>query len=175
MDSGTEGTIVLYQTDNDKVTVNVHFEDETFWLTQKAMAELFDVQVPAIAKHLKNIFDEEEMDSISTVSRKEMLRMEGGRKVRRSVEFYRLYPIVNALRSQLNWSQYHLLISIDDDYKREYYELEAVNNGWTCCEMERQINAALYERLLLNLPSEETLLEEIKDVLDLAESGEMYE
>jgi hypothetical protein len=39
-------------------------------------------------------------------------------------KFYRVYPIVNALRSQLNWSQYRLLISIDDDYKREYYELD---------------------------------------------------
>jgi predicted nuclease of restriction endonuclease-like (RecB) superfamily len=54
------------------------------------------------------------------------------------------------VRSQLNWSQYRLLIRIDDDYKREYYELEAVNNGWTGRELERQINAALYERLLLS-------------------------
>ncbi|MCL2154365.1 MAG: PDDEXK nuclease domain-containing protein, partial [Leptospirales bacterium] len=65
-------------------------------------------------------------------------------------QFYRLYPIVNALRSQLNWFQYRLLISIDDDYKREYYELEALNNAWTGREMERQINASLYERLLLS-------------------------
>ena len=59
-------------------------------------------------------------------------------------KFYRLYPIVNAVRSQLNWTQYRLLISIDDEYKREYYELEAVNNAWTGRELERQINSLLY-------------------------------
>jgi hypothetical protein len=53
-------------------------------------------------------------------------------------QFYRLYSIVNALRSQLNWSQYRLLIRIDDESKREYYELEAANNGWTGRELERQ-------------------------------------
>jgi len=72
-------------------------------------------------------------------------------------KFYRIYPIVNAVRSQLNWSQYRLLISIDDDYKREYYELEATNNAWTGRELERQINASLYERLLLSNDKESVL------------------
>ena len=57
--------------------------------------------------------------------------------------FYRLYPIVSALRSQLNWFQYRLLIAIEDNNKREYYELEAINNAWTGRELERQINSLL--------------------------------
>ena len=65
-------------------------------------------------------------------------------------QFYRLYPIANALRSQLNWTQYRMLIQIDDPHKREYYELEAVNNCWTSRELERQIHSQLYERLLLS-------------------------
>jgi len=65
--------------------------------------------------------------------------------------------IANALRSQLNWMQYRLLIRIDDDYKREYYELESVNNGWTGRETERQINSLLYERLLLSNNKEAVL------------------
>ncbi len=65
-------------------------------------------------------------------------------------QFYRLYPIANALRSQLNWTQYRLLIQIDDPDKREYYELESSNNAWTARETERQINSQLYERLLLS-------------------------
>ena len=65
-------------------------------------------------------------------------------------QFYRLYPIANALRSQLNWTQYRMLIQIDDTHKREYYELEAVNNCWTSRELERQIHSQLYERLLLS-------------------------
>ena len=65
-------------------------------------------------------------------------------------QFYKTYPIVNTLRSQLNWSQYRLLFQMDDSNKREYYELEAVNNNWTARELERQINSGLYERLLLS-------------------------
>ena len=72
-------------------------------------------------------------------------------------KFHRLYPIVNAVRSQLNWTQYRLLISIDDNDKREYYELEATHNAWTGREMERQINALLYERLLLSNNKEAVL------------------
>ena len=55
-------------------------------------------------------------------------------------QFYLTYPIVNALRSQLNWSQYRMLIQIKDPDKREYYELESVNNAWTARETEREIN-----------------------------------
>lgn len=72
-------------------------------------------------------------------------------------QFYRTYPIANTLYSQLNWSQYKLLISIPDEYKREYYQLEAVNNCWTKRELERQINSQLYERLLLSNDKESVL------------------
>jgi len=72
-------------------------------------------------------------------------------------QFYRTYPIRNTLRSQLNWSQYRRLIQIDDPDKREYYELESVNNAWTARETERQINSMLYERLLISNDKESVL------------------
>ena len=72
-------------------------------------------------------------------------------------QFYRMYPIANALRSQFNWTQYRLLIAISDDCKREYYELEAMNHCWTARELERQINSQLYERLLLSNDKESVL------------------
>lgn len=72
-------------------------------------------------------------------------------------QFYRLYPIANTLRSQLNWTQYRLLIQIEDADKREYYELESANNNWTARETERQINSLLYERLLLSNDKEAVL------------------
>lgn len=50
-------------------------------------------------------------------------------------QFYRTYPIANTVCSQLNWSQYKLLISIPDEYKREYYQLEAINNAWTAADV----------------------------------------
>ena len=94
-------------------------------------------------------------------------------------QFYKTYPIVNALRSQFNWTQYRLLIQIDNPDKREYYELEAMNNCWTARELERQINSGLYECLLLSNDKEavlavarreripETPLEIIKDPMVL--------
>ena len=72
-------------------------------------------------------------------------------------QFYRTYPIANALRSQFNWTQYRTLIQIDNADKREYYELEAANNCWTARELERQINSQLWERLLLSNDKESVL------------------
>ncbi len=79
------------------------------------------------------------------------------RQLELSRQFYRTYPIANTLYSQLNWSQYKLLIAIPDVDKREYYQLEAVNNSWTKRELERQINSMLYERLLLSNDKESVL------------------
>ena len=81
----------------------------------------------------------------------------GERQLKFCRQFYKLYPIGNALRSQLNWSQYRMLIQIPDADKREYYELEAVNEGWTGRQLERQINSMLYERLLLSNDKEAVL------------------
>lgn len=79
------------------------------------------------------------------------------RQLERSRQFYRLYPIASTLRTQLNWSQYKLLIAISDPEKREYYQLEAVNEGWTGRQLERQINSMLYERLLMSNDKEAVL------------------
>lgn len=64
---------------------------------------------------------------------------------------------MNVLRSQLNWTQYRTLIQIADPDKREYYELEAANNGWTARELEWQKNSLLYERLLKSNDKEAVL------------------
>lgn len=79
------------------------------------------------------------------------------RQLHFSVQFYRTYPKVNALHSQLNWTQYRTLIQISDPDKREYYELESINNGWTARELERQKNSLLYERLLKSNDKEAVL------------------
>ena len=66
------------------------------------------------------------------------------------LQFYKVFPIVNAVRSQLNWSQYKLLIRIDDNDKREFYINESIKNSWNGRELERQVNSSLFERLLLS-------------------------
>lgn len=65
--------IVLYQMEDTNVCVSVFYKDETFWLTQKAMAELFDVNPQAITKHLRNIYEEEELDKETTCSKMEQV------------------------------------------------------------------------------------------------------
>ena len=79
------------------------------------------------------------------------------RQLELSRQFYRTYPIANALRSQLNWTQYRLLIRIEDESKREYYIAEASKNNWTARQLERQINSQLFERLLLSSDKERVL------------------
>ena len=81
---------LIYNTPEENVSVNAVIKDETIWLTQKAMAELFGVGVPAISKHLANIYAEGELNEISTVSKMEIVQMEGNRKVKREPEFYNL-------------------------------------------------------------------------------------
>ena len=89
-----ESEFLLYTAPDGAVKVAVLFRDETAWLTQKALAELFGVGVPAINKHLRNIFESGELEPGATVSKMEMVRNEGGREVARAVEFYSLDAII---------------------------------------------------------------------------------
>ncbi len=66
------------------------------------------------------------------------------------LQFHKVFPIVNALRSQLSWTQYKLLLRIEDSDKREFYIAESTKNNWSSRELKRQINASLYKRLLLS-------------------------
>ncbi len=86
--------IIFYSTSKGKVKVEVVYEGETFWLTQKAMATLFGVAVPAISKHLTNIYETKELQKETTVSILETVQQEGSRNVNRKVEYFRLEAIL---------------------------------------------------------------------------------
>jgi hypothetical protein len=86
--------IIIYKTPKGKVSVEVIYDHETFWLTQKAMAQLFAVEVPAISKHLNNIYDTGELQRDATVSILETVRKEGSREVKRNLEFFSLDAII---------------------------------------------------------------------------------
>lgn len=86
---------ILYSSPEEDVKVMALVKDETIWLTQKAMAELFDVNVPGISKHLKNIYDEGELSESATVSILETVQNENGRSVKRNVSFYNLDAIIS--------------------------------------------------------------------------------
>jgi hypothetical protein len=72
------------------------------------------------------------------------------RQLYQSIQFYKTFPIVNALRSQLSWSQYRLLIRLEDEDKRTFYIYESVKNHWTSRQLERQINRCNGISILLN-------------------------
>lgn len=86
---------LIYRSALENVTVNAIIKDETIWLTQKSMAELFEVEVPAISKHLANIFAEGELVYESTVSKMEIVQQEGNRNVKRQTTFYNLDAIIS--------------------------------------------------------------------------------
>lgn len=85
---------VIYHSAEENISVNATIKDETLWLTQKAMAELYGVNVPAISKHLKNIFDEGELQQAETISILEIVQDEGGVAVKRKTTFYNLDAII---------------------------------------------------------------------------------
>ena len=91
IDSALHGDVIIYQSGEENISTNVLFKDETFWMTQKDMATLFSVQVPAINKHLKNIFAEQELSEDSVISKMEITASDG--KIY-STNFYNLDAII---------------------------------------------------------------------------------
>ena len=89
-----EHEVVLYQIDDTNVCVNVIYGEETFWLTQKAMAELFDCTADNISLHLKNIYKEEELDEKATTEIFSVVQKEGKRQVNRNLTCYNLDAII---------------------------------------------------------------------------------
>lgn len=86
---------LIFNIENKEQGVEVVYSNETVWATQKAMAQLFDVGVPAISKHLNNIYSEGELRQEATVSKMEIVQMEGEREVKRQTVFYNLDAIIS--------------------------------------------------------------------------------
>ena len=90
-----ELNFLIYNTPEENISINAVVKEETIWLTQKAMSELFGVEVPAISKHLSNIFSEGELQPEATVSKMEIVQEEGNRNVKRTRDFYNLDAIIS--------------------------------------------------------------------------------
>ena len=89
-----KGEIILYQP-NETIRLEVRLEEESVWLTQAQIAALFGIEVPAISKHIRNIYQSEELERKATVSKMEIVRQEGNRKVKRTIEIYNLDMILS--------------------------------------------------------------------------------
>lgn len=90
-----QGEIVIYQTDDGDTKIDVRFVDETVWLTQAQLCELYQTSKSNISEHIKNIFDEGELDEISTVRKFRTVQTEGERTVTRNVSYYNLDMIIS--------------------------------------------------------------------------------
>ena len=94
-DSPNEGELILYQTPQGTVRIEVLRESETFWLNQKRIAELFGVDVRTISEHLRNVFADGELSEEATIRKIRTVQTEGSREVSREIEFYNLDAIIS--------------------------------------------------------------------------------
>jgi hypothetical protein len=89
------GEILIYQNQEGNIKLDVRLEDETIWLTQAQIGELFQKSKATISEHIKNVFEEGELDAISTVRKFRTVQLEGGRNVERELDYYNLDVIIS--------------------------------------------------------------------------------
>ena len=80
-----DNEILIYQSPDGSIKIDVRMEEETVWLTQKSIAHLFGVEIPAISKHIKNIYESGELDAAATISKMETVQTEGKQQGRRKL------------------------------------------------------------------------------------------
>ena len=89
-----DSQILIYQSESGETKIEVHLQDETVWLTQRGMAELFQKDIRTVNEHIKNIFKEGELEH-STIRKFRIVQQEGSRQVSREVDFYNLDMIIS--------------------------------------------------------------------------------
>jgi hypothetical protein len=89
-----QSSLILYQTEDGRVRVQCRFENESIWLSQVQMAELFQVSVPTVNEHLKEIYADSELSGGATIRKFRIVRQEGSRSVSREIEHYNLDAIL---------------------------------------------------------------------------------
>lgn len=95
--------VLLYHMEDTDVTINAIVKDDTLWITQKAMAELFDCSTDNVSLHLKNIYSCNELTKNATTEEFSVVQKEGARLVRRTTKFYNLDAIISVSASSRKW------------------------------------------------------------------------
>lgn len=90
----TKGDLIIYEDENDKIEIEAFLYDETIWLPLTKIAELFEKDKSTISKHIKNIFDEQELSKDSTAGNFPTVQIEGTHKVNRNIDYYNLDMII---------------------------------------------------------------------------------
>ena len=163
----TEFLLFQSQDGEDEARIQVAVKDETIWLTQKGMAELFGVGVPAIAKHLESIYQDAELQRDATISILEMVRQEGSRSVSRKVMFYNLDAIisvgyrVNSRRA----TQFRIWATgILKEYMRKGFALDDERLKQGCAVFGKDYFRELLERVRSIRASERRIWQQITDI-----------
>ena len=131
---------LIYNTPEEDISINAVVKDETIWLTQKAMAELFDVEVPAISKHISNIISEGELKAEATISKMEIVQTEGNRNVKRILDFYSLDAIISVgyrvsskkrpdKKAKAEYDEFNKTQKINSDFEKEAKRLLKKGGG----------------------------------------------
>ena len=87
--------LVIFKTDDEKISVDVRFDEETVWLSLDQMADLFERDKSTVSRHIKNVFEEDELERSATVANFATVQIEGGRKVERQIEYFNLDVIIS--------------------------------------------------------------------------------
>ena len=95
LDNFKKGELLIYQTEDGKTKIDVFFEDDTIWLNQKQISQLYQKGVNTISEHMKHIYEDGELDEKATVRKFRIVQTEGTREVSREVDYYNLNMILN--------------------------------------------------------------------------------
>ena len=163
---GNEKNIIFYENEEGKTQIEVILQEEDVWLNSNAIANLFDVQRPAIVKHINNIYNEEELDKNSTCSILEQLQKEGNRFVNRQKEYYNLDMIISigfrvnskkAIKFR-TWAN-----KILKDYMKQGFALDD-NRFMKARRSDQEYFKRLLERIKLIRTSERMFYQKITDI-----------
>lgn len=153
--------IILYNSDKNQIQIQVKFDNDTLWLSQKQIAEVFGTEVPAINKHIKNIVRDAELQAEATISKMETVQQEGLRKVTRKVEFYNLdmiisvgYRVNSAKATQFRiWATQRLKEYLVKGYALNEKRLQELNYKYA--EIQQALRLATKAAAVENLSSSE--------------------
>lgn len=134
---------LIFQIEGKEQGVEVFYKDKTVWCTQKAMGMLFDVNIPAISKHLKNIYEQGELTEERTVSKMEIVRMEGNRQVKRETVFFKRQAkcLPNKQKNMLKRSLKNIV-----SYKTAYSKVTSIGL-WTLFLLRKILKNKIHDHL----------------------------
>ena len=169
-DLTNSGKILIYQNEKGDTKIDVYFEDDTIWMTQRAMADLYQVTPQNITAHIRHIYEEGELDQSATCKNYLQVQMEGSRKIRRNTKFYNLAMILAVgyrVRSNVGMHFRRWASDVLTEYMKKGFVLndDRLRNP-------REFGADYFDELLERIrdirASEKRVYQKVKDIFTLS-------